>query len=395
MTSAAEARPAAWFCAGSLALSAALAARFAIDGGSAHEGAPAFAAAAAALALAGFASVRFARGRAAGPLVALATLNLLVVVPELGLRGAGFRYVSGVEFGFPEPELFQELEPDRDLFWKLPPGAPANRLGFFGPDPRTPKPDGTFRWIALGDSCAQQAHPRAWPELAAAELERDAPGLEVVNLSMSGYSSHQGLALVERHGAELEPDLAAVAYGWNDHWLARGAIDAEKRIDPGSERLYRSSRLLQALRKLAVEREWISRAGVTLTEPRVAPGSYRENLERIVASLRRRGARVVLLTIPSSHGRLGVPGYLVEREFAASAEAVLGMHRAYNEIVREVAGATGAELLDLAAELDGRDDVARWFLEDGIHFSEEGRAEVARRFVELARARELVPRGSR
>lgn len=380
-------RRAAWFCAGSLALSAALSARLAIGGESVH------ALAAAAFAISAVLALRFARGRLAGPSIALAVLNLVTAVPELGLRSAGFRYVSGVEFGYPQPELAWELEPDDELFWKLPPGEGVNRFGFFGPDPATPKPTGAFRWLVLGDSCAQLGAPAAWPDLAARELAPDVPGLELVNLSMSGYSSHQGRVLAERHAAELEPDLAAVGYGWNDHWLAHGAADEDKRVGADAQRLYRRSALLQALRRVADARGWTRKDAERLDAARVPLDRYRANLERIAAALRERGARVVLFTVPTAHGRLGVPDALVERGFAPSPAAALSMHREYNEAVREAARASGAALLDLAAELDGRAEVAEWFAEDGIHFTEAGRAEVARRFALFARSSGLLPGG--
>jgi lysophospholipase L1-like esterase len=373
-------RAAPWFCAASLALSAALSARLAFGGD------VAYAFAAVAFAVAAALAPRFARGRLAGPLVALAALNLVTAVAELGLRSAGFRYVSAVEFGYPEPELLFELEPDAELFWKLPPGPGVNRLGFFGPDPAVPKPAGAVRWLMLGDSCAQLGQPASWPDLAARELAGDFPGLELVNLSMSGYSSHQGRVLAERHAAELDPDFVAVGYGWNDHWLAHGATDADKRVDPCAERLYRRFALLQATRCFAVSRGWRAEDSGPLAQPRVPSEGYRENLARIVATCRGTGARVVLLTIPSAYERIGVPGYVAERGFASSSEEAVARHREYNDIVRETARASGADLLDLAAELEGRPDVAGAFAEDGIHFSEDGRAAVAKRFADFVRS---------
>jgi hypothetical protein len=48
-------------------------------------------------------------------------------------------------------------------------------------------------------------------------------------------------------------------------------------------------------------------------------------------------------------------------------------------------------LLDLAATLEREVDLRTTFVEDGIHLTERGRWEVARRAVELLRKEELVP----
>jgi lysophospholipase L1-like esterase len=318
-----------------------------------------------------------ARGRSIGPFVALAVLATLLAVPELGLRSAGFRNVSGIEFGYPSPTDFLELEPDEELFWKMPSDAPGtNSLGFSGPEPRVPKPAGTRRVLFLGDSCLYQGHPEAWPEIAARAL-----GLDGVNLSIAGYSTHQGRLVAQKHGERLEPDFVVVCYGWNDHWLARGTQDSVKRIDARHERLYRSSRLLQALRKLRAPEE-----APVLDVGRVPPEEYVANLAAIVRQFRARNVRVMLVTAPTVHD-LTVPPYLLKYNFGTSAEQIVRVHEQYVELTREVASAEGAELFDLAALCRQRPDRIDWFLGDGIHFTEQGRTVLAGLF--LARTREL------
>jgi len=329
---------------------------------------------------------RASTSRRYGPWLSLAVLNLLLAVPELGLRNAGFRYVSGVEFGYPTPAEFVEFAPDRDLFWKLPSDDPlANSLGFFGPEPRVPKPAGAWRWLMLGDSCSQQGYPNAWPEFATRALQAasSARPIDEVNLSLSGYSSHQGRVLAQRYGARLAPDLVAVYFGWNDHWLAWGAVDADKHIDASFERVYRSSRLLQAARKLVDSVRGAT--PVPLESTRVPIEAYRANLSAICADFRAQGSVVVLLTAPSAIDLTGVADYLLSRPFARDAESVGRLHREYNAVVREVAAANGAPLLDLEREFEGRGDRARLFLRDGIHLSDEGKAAVAQRFAEVVR----------
>lgn len=344
------------------------------------------------VALAGSALIRALSraGRSSGPLFALWTVQALLVVPELGLRSAGFEHLSGIQFGYPHPEDFWQLELDDELFWKLPADSPlANSLGFFGPEPARPKPPELRRLVMLGDSCSQQDHPFAWPELAARELAATTGAWECVNLALSGYSTHQGLRVAQRWLAGLEPDLVAIYYGWNDHWLARGAIDSAKRPALAFERLYRASALLQALRRMFVRVGWLTGDAPLRDEPRVPLEEYRANLVALVALAREAGARVVLLTAPSTHD-LAVPEYLLKHSFQRDARAVVEEHRRYNEVVREVAARHEAPLLDLEQRFAARADRRALMREDGIHFSEAGRVAAASEFSAFALEQGLV-----
>jgi lysophospholipase L1-like esterase len=188
--------------------------------------------------------------------------------------------------------------------------------------------------------------------------------------------------LAGRHAAELAPDLAVVAYGWNDHWLARGAVDAEKRVELRHEALYRRFRVLQ-LAQRAREALGVAPRAPELAHNRVPLESYGENLRAIVARLRGAGATAVVVTMPTTHD-LELPGYLVEQGFLARAEGALEQHRAYNQVAREAAAEAGAELFDLERELAARPDRRQLFLDDGIHFSEAGRLVVAGLFADFA-----------
>lgn len=338
-------------------------------------------------------------------LLAVAVLNLLLVVPELGLRVGGFRFTSGVQFGYPTPEDFQEFAPDPDLFWTLPPEDPlVNSLGFFGPEPVRPKPADAYRVLFFGDSCLQQGQPASVPEVVAhlanqARLdsgEPRAPRFEAINLAMSGYSSHQGLRAVQRYADELEPDAVVAYYGWNDHWRAYGAVDRDKHIDLERERVFRASRLAQALRRAALG---LAAAPAPLADNRVPIDQYRENLTALASRCSRRGVPLVLITAPSAHRERGVPEYLVRRGFAPDDATVLREHDAYNEVVRQVARDTDAVLCDLAAELAADfaagADARLVFVEDGIHFNEPGRWDVAGRLLACLASAGLTGEGVR
>lgn len=309
-------------------------------------------------------------------LFGLATVTLLIIVPELSLRLAGFRYGSRMQFGYPDPEQFMEFEPDADLFWKLPASrADVNALGFIGPEVEMPVPKGVRRALFLGDSCTQQGHPDRVAQLLRT-VSRDS--IECINLSMAGYSSYQGRVLTSTTACHLGAEVAVVCFGWNDHWLAVGQIDAEKHIPVGLEKAYRASRLLQLVRRVLVRI-----AGSRMppsASPRVPMDQYAANLRAIIATFRQAGTQVVLTTAPTAMYFRGVPTYLLDKYFAVDAASVTRLHAAYNDTVRAVARSEGVACVDLEAALN-TPAADRCFHPDGIHITPRGREAVATRIA--------------
>jgi lysophospholipase L1-like esterase len=322
------------------------------------------------------------KGLGLGLFLSLGVFNLLMPVPELALRAAGFRHVSQIQFGYPRPEDFVLFTPDETLFWKLSPRPDVNSWGFFGADPRCPPEAGTYRILFLGDSCMQYGSPDSNYPLMVQEILRRVPfrqpeRVECVTLAMSGYTSFQGLKTAELFAGKLKPAVACVAYGWNDHWLAYGQTDANKRIDTRLIRVYQSVRLFQLVGKL---RHGDPEESLPLDKVRVSTDQYRGNLEAIWRLLHGLGVEVVFLTAPTSHGLRGVPDILLRMHFAQDKQSVLSLHREYNQIVREVASGTGALLLDFDTEFSRPEDM-RYFKDDGIHFTTNGRQVAAQSVV--------------
>ena len=348
-----------------------------------------------ALVLVGVVELARRRGRrpAGWMVTALAVLHLGVLAPEVGLRLAGFRYEPGIRFGYPRPHQLGELRRDETLFWTLRPETPGvSPQGFQTlPLPRSREP-GRARAVFLGDSVAFQGYP----EMAAALLDERRPGRwEVVNLSLSGYSSHQGRKLMELYGEAMAADVVVVGYGWNDHWLAWVAVDAEQEPPSPSPSeswlaaLLHRSRIVQLARRLtgAGPRRPLDQVRVPLAE-------YRENLVAIGEAAAARGAVPLLLTLPSSHAKLGVPDYLLDRRFATDAASAVELHRTYNRTVREVAAEHGWAVLDLETEVESlpAEDLESLFVADGIHLTAPGLSLFARRVAD--RLDELVPAGA-
>jgi lysophospholipase L1-like esterase len=300
--------------------------------------------------------------------------------PEMALRALGLsaNKAGTVVFGLVEPTGTIPAVHDPDLFWTLSPEQPGiNTDGFRDSEFVIPKSDGYYRIVFLGDSCTQQGFPK-YVERMLNQEHSGAPRYEAVNLGISGYTSHQGLVVAKRWLTKLEPDLVVVYFGWNDHWQSVIATDSERSswYRRMLVQLLSSSRLFQ-IGVWAVGPRTIERVG----PPRVSLTEYRENLIRIGGMVRSVNADVLLLTAPSSHVHRGVPDYLVEQGFSPTKEAATNLHAEYNREVKNLASEHNWPLLDLASEVRDRPGLARFFLEDGIHYNKPGLSWVAGRIV--------------
>jgi lysophospholipase L1-like esterase len=304
-------------------------------------------------------------------------LNISLVPAEAYLRMRGFRYESGIQFGYPRPYQFSAFEVDERLFWRFSPDEPGvNSYGFKGPEVENPNPRGMYRILFIGNSCTFQGFP-AMIELIL--RERHAP-LECLNFAMPGYTSHQGRLFLGLYLKELDPDLVVASFGWNDRWLAYGEVDSEKKVNanPGAvarivQGVYSRWRLLQFSRKILAP----AFGGVEpIDMPRVPLEDFSRNLDDIGAMCDERSIPVVFATEPSSHAALGVPSFVVESGYAESEEAHLRLIAEYNDAVRAVS--MNRHLIDLDALISSRTDVRRIFTGDGLHFSEAGLALVAK-----------------
>lgn len=307
--------------------------------------------------------------------VALAVLALL----EGALRLAGFeREIAPVSlrFGYPNPrEIGSVFTPDPELFWRLRPGstfdaeAPVaiNALGYRGPAPLDPRPAGRARIAVLGDSVAFGGAV-AWPELLA-----ERTGAEVLNFGVPGYTAVQGRRQWARDVAPLGPDVAIVAYGWNDHWVAKGGLPDAAREVPSK----RQAAIALGLSRLRLAQAARAIVGTDAPAPgpalagsvrRVPPADYRSALDSLVTEAAASGARVLVVALPSGLREEDFPTYLLDLGFTPSAREAIADHASWAAIAREVAEARGAAFLDPSARFVARELFSR----DGIHPTDEG-----------------------
>ena len=284
------------------------------------------------------------------------------------------------------PEVFLK---DAQLLWRLRPGQTItseffqgktyriNRQGFRGDDFNSEKEG--LRLAVLGNSCAF-----GWgvseEETFARRLENkisraEGNGAEVLNFSVPGYSSFQGVGNYAEMVRFYRPDILLVTFGWNDQWLsADDCPDKEQRTPPGPIiilqnhlarlRLYR---LMQAMIYSTLpEPEYLK---VKSRIPRVSLEDFQSNLGDIIRMAEGDGARVVLLTspIPSLESYYGLDHKSVLHE----------THRYYNEIMKNTAALYSVGLVDLAAVFDRYDNLFDNVAKDPFHYNSRGHAVAA------------------
>ncbi len=192
--------------------------------------------------------------------------------------------------------------------------------------PRT-KPPGSFRIACIGDSWtfgANVGHDDAYPRRLAALVQAEYPGrrCDVLNLGVLGYTSFQGLRLLDQGVMDLEPDIVVAGYAMNDADVA-GYRDKDVTGSPQPKDL--RATLASAIAESEMVKLLKYFALLTTYEPktigdhlrakaqaapgaetavdyaeleewtRVSPADYETNMEALVDRAREGGARVILL----------------------------------------------------------------------------------------------------
>ncbi len=322
------------------------------------------------------------------------TVLLFFVGLEAALRLIGFKAdmnVERMEFTFPIDDYNQNspqpfLERDDVLFWKPRAGVLGhNSHGFYGPEFSAEKPGGVYRIVCIGDSCTHFG-PDSYPDILRAFLEKQSPGkFEVINAGVIGYTSHQGMTLLENEVLQWSPDLVTVYFGWNDHWLARGLEDKQQKNAKPSAMVSAldSLRLFQLARMLRS-----GTSGDRVAKMRVEWEDYQRNLLRIGELCSQQGVETWYLTAPHALDT-GIPPYLLTSGEILDPNDLIPLHQKYNAVVRAVGEANNAVVIDLESELD-RLDKSTLFIDDHIHLSQQGRLYVAQRLVQTLQQRGVL-----
>jgi lysophospholipase L1-like esterase len=284
----------------------------------------------------------------------------------------------------------------------------TNSLGFRGPELSIPKSPGTVRVAFLGASttwCGEvSSNEVVWPELVTKQLRRSHPdsAIDYVNAGVPGYTIESSIKNFQYRVAPLEADIVIIYHATNDLSgelralaVAKGVI-ADARVQQPS---WLSAHSL--LWNLAEKnfRVWVAqkKAEAKVGRLEVDAANLGENFRRELTALigaARKQARLVAVATFSTQLRTG---QTADQQLRASASALYYMpfmtpdgllksYRRYNEIIREVARATGALLIDGEDEIPGD---PQHFV-DTVHFTDAGSQAMAVRVSRaLSHSREI------
>lgn len=327
-------------------------------------------------------------------LFAYASVSVFFLAFEGILAAAGYKaemhpIVIRGERAETQPET-QAVVHDRELLWRLNPGAPfrgrrVNNLGFLDRDVDPVKKPGTIRVICMGDSCTGQGPPPYSGHLHSM-LTNAPPGgavWEAFNTGVHGYSVAQGFRLWQNTVRDLAPDIVTIYYGWNDHWLAsehdidRMAVTVGPVAGAILSRLQRKRffQFLSSFRRPARSESGPLKGKVY----RVPADDYRTLLSRMVTEIRAAGAIPILLTAPR---RNWITHEVLRNGQCYDRDEAIRMHDLYADITREVARNNDAKLLDLAEIFKSKEN-RRKMSRDGIHFHHSGLEQIGKEIYKL------------
>jgi len=297
---------------------------------------------------------------------------------------------------------------DPILYFKARPDAAPdmNSRGFRGREPGKKEP-GTYRILALGDSCTfgfaslggRSLVPAPYPQrLQELVDERAGPGkVDVLNAGSPGYNTYQGIMLLRSKLRDLDPDLITVRFGWNDHlmspesWIENAFKEFDSRWVRGAEDLLLQTQLYPFALRMGMElrfhlQKYMRRPLPSLPgwRPNVPLDNYEHNLRRLAELGRAQGAQVWFLTAPSA---FLTPALLAKYE-ALPADAPLRLllaadrlpsftrmmeiHEQYTAATRKVAAELGVPVVDLDALYHRHADMNLFGMGDFVHPTQEG-----------------------
>lgn len=324
-------------------------------------------------------------------------LSLSVLVVLLLLGEAAVRVRQYLKYG--TFDRIHVLEAEEDGGLRLPPAGRdtgairINSKSFRGPEIEEPKPEGRIRLAFLGGSttfCAEvSGNEAAWPALVTAGLGELYPEREFdyVNAGVPGYTTETSMKNYEQRVRQLEPDVLFVYHATND--ITSDTRKAAKRQGAYTDHADSDSWLAKlSLAWYLVEKnlafrqrsEGARESGGKLALEDDLTARFERQLGELIDAGYESCALVVVPTF-SIRARRSQPR---DEQFRAlesafyympymTVETTLEAFDRYNAVIREVAPAHGALLVEVAERIPADDE----HFADTVHFTDAGSAEMA------------------
>jgi lysophospholipase L1-like esterase len=277
-------------------------------------------------------------------------------------------------------------------------GLELDSRGFRSPELEVPKPKGRVRLAFLGGSttfCAEvHGNEATWPARVVAGLREAHPrvAFDWINASAGGWATDSSLTNLDRRLAPLEPDVILVYHATND--LTKDSRELARRAGLGDtggdvsgwlgehsmawDLLCKNQAYRKRLRPASEERRGLDFDPEELVRP------FRERLTALTRRATEIAPRVVLITFSQ---RTRVSQSAEERQSSARSslyympymtpEGLIEVFAAANAVVREVARAEGALLVDGEDEIPADGE----HFTDSVHFTARGCEAMARRIL--------------
>ncbi|MDD5255175.1 MAG: SGNH/GDSL hydrolase family protein [Candidatus Omnitrophica bacterium] len=230
---------------------------------------------------------------------------LLNSVLELkhGMVSPGIAGNAALEY----PTLFMK---DSDLFWKMAPSTgETNSEGFRDREFSPEKEAGVFRIVCMGDSVTfgwPVPIDETYPNILERFMRERFAGrkIEVINAGVPGYTSFQGLMLLEKKVLGYRPDLLIVYYGINDKAGAyrqdKEAPRAPRWLADAENFLYRFQ-FYKFFNRVALRLRYPP--GNIMTVNRVSPSNYHRGLKLMASRAAARGIMILFVVRPAFYDR--------------------------------------------------------------------------------------------
>lgn len=297
--------------------------------------------------------------------------DILVPLPNLDFQFAGQSHIQTDSRGFRSPELSDT------------PAAGHLRLAFVGGST-------TF--------CSQASSNQAtWPEQVTAGLTSDLPQVhwEYLNAGVTGYRTTHSTTCMLRRVAPLAPSITLIYHGTNDLAVDSKelAVAAGLSSPQATSWLEEHSLLWMLVQK---NRHWLASQSSGRSEdgkleldlPRLRE-TFRGHLTELVQAAQGSSELVVLISFSAKIRReqaREVQLENLEQSFSfmpyLRPEDILAGYEAYNQVIAEVAQATGALLIDAAAAIPG--DSEHFY--DSVHLTDAGCQALAKYLVQQLEA---------
>ena len=170
--------------------------------------------------------------------------------------------------------------------------------GFFVEDTDQTIENGKLKIIALGDSCTLGNGVKT-ENIYTEKLDGLLPDHDVINLGVSGYTSHQGYKTLINKGIKLKPSVVIVSFNFNDrrYVLKQEEIDKQRFQKKSFLNKFAGNLLLiKGIRKYAIPK-LKNKIHIDNLFVRVSPEQYRKNLIQIVKASNENNIRVIFVKL--------------------------------------------------------------------------------------------------